>query len=387
MDKAQPVWVKRAAAASVRASANYTFVPITILPDMLAATLTPTPTTTAKCMLIHWNKSLKAHNTFGINASAKMLVTVESVEDLQRVLRQPKLKDELKMVIGGGSNLLLTQDFPGLVIHNDIRGFETVKEDAYHVWLKVGAGEGWHDVVLRSLDMNLSGIENLSLIPGRMGAAPMQNIGAYGVELKETFESLEAVDINTGALVTFDNAACEFGYRESVFKNKHKGQYVITSVTLRLNKVFKPHVDYGDIKKTLDDMRVTELTPHAVSQAVIKIRQSKLPDPAVIGNAGSFFKNPSIPAEQYKSLQEKHPLIPGYTNAEGTVKVPAGWLIEQCGWKGKQVGNTGSHKQQALVLVNYGGATGIEVLTLAQEIHNSVLEKFGIEIIPEVNVV
>jgi UDP-N-acetylmuramate dehydrogenase len=354
---------------------------------MLAATLTPTPTTTAKCMLIHWNKSLKAYNTFGIDARAKMLTTVESVEDLQRVLRQPKLKDELKLVIGGGSNLLFTQDFPGLVIHNDIKGFDVVKEDAYHTWVKAGAGEVWHDFVLRSLEMGLSGIENLSLIPGRCGAAPMQNIGAYGVELKETFDSLEAVDIDTGALVTFDNAACEFGYRESVFKNKHKGKYVITSVTLRLNKVFKPHVEYGDIKKTLDDMHVSELTPQLVSEAVIKIRQSKLPDPAVIGNAGSFFKNPSIPTSQYKSLQEKNPLMPGYPQADNTVKVPAGWLIEQCGWKGKQVGNTGSHKQQALVLVNYGNASGIEVLTLAQEIHNSVLEKFGIEIIPEVNVV
>lgn len=354
---------------------------------MLAAPSLSAPPTTARCMLIHWNKSLKAYNTFGIDARAKMLTTVENVDDLQRVLRQPKLKDELKMIVGGGSNILLTQDYPGLVIVNDIKGIEVVKEDAHCVWVKAGAGEVWHDLVLRTLEMGLSGIENLSLIPGRCGAAPMQNIGAYGVELKETFDSLEAVDMTTGALVTFDNAQCEFGYRESVFKNKHKGKYAIVSITLRLNKVFKPHVEYGDIKKTLDDMRVTELTPQLVSQAVIKIRQSKLPDPAVIGNAGSFFKNPSIPADQYKSLQEKHPLMPGYTNADGSVKVPAGWLIEQCGWKGKQVGNTGSHKQQALVLVNYGGATGMEVLTLAQEIHNSVLEKFGIEIIPEVNIV
>jgi UDP-N-acetylmuramate dehydrogenase len=354
---------------------------------MLAATLTPTLPSTTKCMLIHWNKSLKAYNTFGIDARAKMLTSVESVEDLQRVLHQPKLKDELKMVVGGGSNILLTQDFPGLVILNDIKGIEVVKEDGNHAWVKAGAGEGWHEFVLRTLEMGLSGIENLSLIPGKCGAAPMQNIGAYGVELKETFDSLETVDMTTGALVTFDNAACEFGYRESVFKNKYKGTHAIVSITLKLNKVFKPHMEYGDIKKTLDELRVTELTPQLVSQAVIKIRQSKLPDPAVIGNAGSFFKNPSIPAAQYKTLQEKNPLIPGYTNADGTVKVPAGWLIEQCGWKGKQVGNTGSHKQQALVLVNYGGATGREVLTLAQEIHNSVLEKFGIEIIPEVNVV
>lgn len=387
MDKATPWWVNRRLQRRVAVTAIYTFVRTVAAIDMLANPTLSAPPLTARCMLIHWNKSLKTYNTFGIDARAKMLTSVESIEDLQRVLRQPKLKDELKMVVGGGSNILLTQDFPGLVILNDIKGIEVTREDANHTWVKAGAGEGWHEFVLRTLEMGLSGIENLSLIPGKMGAAPMQNIGAYGVELKETFDSLEAVDMETGALVVFDNAACEFGYRESVFKSKHKGRYAIVSVTLQLNKVFKPHVEYGDIKKTLDDMRVTELTPQAVSDAVIKIRQSKLPDPAVIGNAGSFFKNPSIPSVQYKSLQEKNPLIPGYTNADGSVKVPAGWLIEQCGWKGKQVGNTGSHKQQALVLVNYGGATGIEVLTLAQEIHNSVLEKFGIEIIPEVNVV
>lgn len=338
-------------------------------------------------MLIYWNASLKQLNTFGIEANAKMLTTVESVEDLQRVIKQPKLKDELKLVLGGGSNLLLTQDFPGVVIHNNIMGVEVEKEDDAHVWVRAGAGELWHDFVLKTLQMNLSGIENLSLIPGRVGAAPMQNIGAYGVELKETFDSLQAVDIDTGAMVVFNNEQCEFGYRDSVFKNKYKDKFVITSVTFKLNKTFTPRLEYGDIRKTLADLNISDINPTTVSQAVIHIRQNKLPDPSVLGNAGSFFKNPVVPKDKYENLLTQFPGIPGFHQHDNLVKIPAAWMIEQCGWKGKRVGDAATHEKQPLVLVNHGQATGRDILTLAQQIHNAVLDKFGVEIIPEVNII
>ena len=266
-------------------------------------------------------------------------------------------------------------------------GIEVIKEDAYATWIKAAAGEPWHPFVLFCVDRNLAGIENLSLIPGQVGAAPMQNIGAYGAEIKDTCEEVEAVHIETGEAVVFKNEDCDFGYRESVFKNKYKDQFVITAVTFRLNKIFKPRISYGDIRHTLEEMRVQEITIKAVSDAVIKIRSAKLPDPKVIGNAGSFFKNPVVSKKQFTALISKYPLMPNYPQRNGEMKIPAGWLIEQCGWKGKVVGHTGAHKSQALVLVNYGGATGEEVYRLALEIQKSVLEKFGIEILMEVNLV
>lgn len=338
-------------------------------------------------MKLQTQVSLKPYNTFGIDAVADYLVEVHTVEEIREVLANERLKALPRLILGGGSNVLLAGDYHGLVILNRLKGIERLHEDPYHVWIKASGGEVWHQVVLYAIANNLAGIENLSLIPGSVGAAPMQNIGAYGVELVSVFDSLEALNLQTGEVEVFDAEACQFGYRESVFKTSLRGQYFILSVTLRLNKSPKFQVNYGDIKQTLADMRVYELSIKAVSDAVIKIRQSKLPDPNELGNAGSFFKNPEIPQAQYDELQEKYPLMPSYPTQPGMVKVPAGWLIEQCGWKGKRVGNTGSHARQALVLVNYGNATGHEVWALAQHIKQSVKDKFDIDINPEVNVV
>lgn len=338
-------------------------------------------------MVVKTNQDLESCNTFGISVEAKYFVEIESVDHFRSLIEDPKFKAEEKLILGGGSNILFTKNFDGLVIKNSIPGIEVVKEDPYNTWIKVAAGEPWHPFVLYCVEKKLAGIENLSLIPGLTGAAPMQNIGAYGVEVKDTCEEVEAVNISTGESEVFTNAACEFGYRESVFKHKLKGQFLITAVTFKLSKIFKPHINYGDIKRTLEEMRVQEITIKAVSDAVIKIRSSKLPDPKVIGNAGSFFKNPVVTKKQFNALIAKHPLMPNYPQKNGEVKIPAGWLIEQCGWKGKVIGHTGAHKSQALVLVNYGNATGDEVYRLALDIQQSVMDKFGIEILPEVNLV
>jgi UDP-N-acetylmuramate dehydrogenase len=336
-------------------------------------------------LTIQSNVSLKPYNTFGIDVTARYLVEVDSDQDIQTLLQLPDVQTLPKLILGGGSNLLLTQDFNGLVVKINLKGIETVKEDQNHVWLRAGAGESWHDFVMYSVEKGLGGIENLSLIPGTVGAAPMQNIGAYGVEIKDTFDRLEAVDIATGVRRIFSNTDCHFGYRNSVFKNEAKGQYIITSVQFKLNKTPNLQLSYGDIQKTLEQMGVKEPTIKAVSDAVIKIRRSKLPDPAEIGNAGSFFKNPEIPAIQFNSLKIQYPDIPGYIIDDETVKVPAGWLIEQCGWKGKRFGNIGVHARQALVLVNYGGGKGTDIKQLAEKVQASVAEKFGITLHTEVN--
>ncbi|MBK9730644.1 MAG: UDP-N-acetylmuramate dehydrogenase [Chitinophagaceae bacterium] len=338
-------------------------------------------------MKIETNKSLQSYNTFGIAVTAKYFAEITSTEEFKALVSDPEFKNENKLILGGGSNILFTKNFDGLVIKNSIAGINVVKEDIYHTWVKAGAGEPWHPLVLFCVAHNLAGIENLSLIPGCVGAGPMQNIGAYGVEIKDTCEEVEAMNMLTGEKRIFSNADCEFGYRESVFKHKLKDQFLITAVTLRLNKIFKPHINYGDIKRTLEEMRVNEITIKAVSDAVIKIRSTKLPDPKVIGNAGSFFKNPVVSKKQFNALIAKNPLMPNYPQKGGEMKIPAGWLIEQCGWKGKVVGHTGAHKSQALVLVNYGDATGDEIYNLALDIQKSVLEKFGIEITPEVNLI
>ncbi len=343
-------------------------------------------------MNIQENVSLKLYNTFGIEAKACQFAEIRSVDDLQEILRNPAYASLPTLIIGGGSNLLFTRNFEGLVLKISIQGIEAVREDAQHVWLKAGAGVSWHQLVLYSIEQGLGGIENLSLIPGTVGAAPMQNIGAYGVEIQDTFDSLEAVERQTGALKTFYAQDCHFGYRESVFKNVLKDRYIITSVTLRLSKQPVINTSYGDIEKILAQ-RQSENGHHfvpgirEVSDAVICIRQSKLPDPAVIGNAGSFFKNPVIPQQQYEQLKKTFDQIPGYALPDQTVKVPAGWLIEQTGWKGKRVGDAGVHDRQALVLVNHGSASGEEIKALARQIQASVYEKFGIEIMPEVNMV
>ncbi len=338
-------------------------------------------------MNIEYDKSLQHYNTFGIDVSARYFAEIKSLEDYRILINDPELKKEKKLILGGGSNILFTKDFDGLVIKNSLNGIDVIKEDAYNVWVRAAAGEIWHPFVLFCVERKLAGLENLSLIPGQVGAAPMQNIGAYGMEVKDTCDSVEAIHLETGVSIIFNNEDCEFGYRESIFKHRYKDQLLITAVTFRLNKIFKPKISYGDIRLTLEEMRAEEITIKAVSDAVIKIRSSKLPDPKDIANAGSFFKNPVVAKRSFNGLIKKHPLMPNFPQKNGMVKVPAGWLIEQCGWKGKVVGRTGVHKLQALVLVNYGGATGNEIYTLSLEIQKSVREKFEIEIVPEVNVI
>lgn len=338
-------------------------------------------------MNLQRNVSLKAYNTFGIEVKASKFARFESVQELQELLRHPEVKNEDKLVLGGGSNLLFTKDFDGVVLQNGIKGIEIISEDDEHALLKAGGGEVWHEFVLYTLEQNLGGIENLSLIPGTVGAAPLQNIGAYGVELKDVFHELEAVHIETGKTEKFNSLECRFGYRESIFKNKLKGQYIVTSVTFKLQKKHILNTTYGAISSILEELKVQQPTIHDVSSVVCHIRRSKLPDPAEIGNAGSFFKNPEIPLDQYLALKDVYPAIPSYPVSETTVKVPAGWLIEQCGWKGKVISNYGVHKNQALVLVNYGGASGTNIRQLALDIIQSVEDKFGIKLQPEVNII
>lgn len=335
-------------------------------------------------MKIIENHSLKAFNTFGIDKKSRFFTQAGDLDSLKKSLQWAKEKELQVLILGGGSNVLLTQDFPGLLIKIELKGIQVIQETADEIWVEVGAGENWHDWVLYALKHNWAGIENLSLIPGTVGASPMQNIGAYGVEIKEVFESLNALDRDSLDIVSFDSEACQFGYRESVFKHELKDRYVITSVVFRLQKKPKINVEYGAIQETLMKNGVKDLTIQAVSDAVVEIRRSKLPDPREIGNAGSFFKNPTISNEQFKSLKTDFPSIPGYP-VESGMKVPAGWLIEQAGWKGKKFGEVGVHAKQALVLVNYGNGDGKAIQELAQNIQDSVLEKFGIQLSPEVN--
>jgi len=328
--------------------------------------------------------SLLPFNTFGIEASAAHFTEVASVDELCRVLREavPPV-----LILGGGSNLLFTRDWPGTVVRNTIRGIEVVRRFKNRVWVRIGGGENWHGFVQWAVGQNLGGVENLSLIPGSVGAAPVQNIGAYGVELKDVFVGLEAVELTTGKIRRFSRPACRFGYRDSFFKQEGKGRYCITSVTLSLSTArHRINTGYGDIVRTLAEMGVAKPGIADVSAAVTRIRSSKLPDPARIGNCGSFFKNPEVERAVYAKIQETHPAAPHYDLPSGRVKIPAGWLIEQCGWKGKRVGNTGCHDKQALVLVNHGGATGAEVVALAQAIIGSVEKTFGVRLEPEVNI-
>lgn len=336
-------------------------------------------------MIVQKDVQLKSYNTFGIEATAKYFVEVSSIEQLKEILQSPDYQPTERLILGGGSNMLLTKDFDGLVIKIAIKGFEVVQENEDNIWVKAGAGVVWHDLVMHCVAQNYAGVENLSLIPGTVGAAPMQNIGAYGIEIKEVFEELQALEIATGEIRTFDKATCNFGYRESIFKHEAKGKYIILNVTFKLNKKPTFHVEYGAIKDTLTEMGVTEMSIKAISDAVIHIRQSKLPNPAEIGNAGSFFKNPEIPNTQFEALKAQFPTIPSYPVNETTTKVPAGWLIEQAGWKGQRFGNVGVHAKQALVLVNYGGGKGEEIKDLSQKIQASVKEKFGIQLSAEVN--
>lgn len=337
-------------------------------------------------MQIQHNLSLKKYNTFGIEAKAKQFVAVHSNEELKSVLENHQ--SDKKFILGGGSNMLLTQDINALVIHVDLKGKKVIKEDEDFVWVESLAGEIWHEFVLWTIDQNLGGLENMSLIPGNVGTTPVQNIGAYGTEIKDTFVSCEAMNIITQELKTFTKEECHFGYRESIFKHEAKDQFVITSVVFKLTKRnHKINTSYGDITKELEKQNVTIPTLKDVSNAVIAIRQSKLPDPKELGNSGSFFKNPIISKEAFEKVHALHPEMPHYVISETQVKVPAGWLIEQAGFKGKRFGDAGIHKNQALVLVNYGNATGQEILNVSKDIQATVLKQFGIAIEAEVNVI
>ena len=335
-------------------------------------------------MNIQENISLQRLNTFGIARNARFFTIVERIESLVEALSWANDHNEKVLILGGGSNILLTADFFGLVIKMEIQGIELIAEDDADFWVKVGAGVIWHDLVSYAIDQNWAGLENLSLIPGTVGASPMQNIGAYGVEIQDVFESLDALEKATLQIRTFSKQECEFGYRESVFKHELKDQYVICSVIFKLKKVPDLNIEYGAIRDVLREKGIVQPGIREISEAVIAIRTSKLPDPKVIGNAGSFFKNPTISTNQFNELKAVFPEIPGYVLDEG-VKVPAGWLIEQAGWKGKRFGEVGVHSKQALVLVNYGNGQGEEIISLAQQIQQSVMEKFDIQLQPEVN--
>lgn len=337
------------------------------------------------------NISLKKYNTFGINASAAYFCNFKTAEEAKELLafnkRLTSNGQQPALILGGGSNILFTKNFNGIVLKNEIGGIEKAAEDDEYVYVKAGAGVNWHSLVMHCIDNNFAGIENLSLIPGNVGASPMQNIGAYGVEIKDVFHQLEALNIEDGNIVEFNLNDCAFGYRESIFKRKYKNQFIITSVTYRLNKKATFNTSYGAIEQELEKMGVKTLSIRAISNAVINIRSSKLPNPEEIGNAGSFFKNPEIAKTQFENLKTAYPNIVGYVLENSNVKLAAGWLIEQCGWKGYRKGDAGCHAKQALVLVNYGNAKGNEIFSLSGEIIQSVKEKFGVDLEREVNIV
>jgi UDP-N-acetylmuramate dehydrogenase len=335
-------------------------------------------------MLIQNNVSLLPFNTFHIDALASHYVEISSLDDLREVVAQKLPQKHEVLVLGGGSNVLLMHNFDGLVLKNNLSGKQVVKETEEHVYVEAASGEVWHEFVLYCIAQNYGGLENLSLIPGSVGASPIQNIGAYGAEIKDTFFELEALHLHTGKTETFGLNDCHFGYRESVFKNKLKGQFFITSVTYKLNKNPIFRTDYGQIQAELDRLGVKDLSVKAISDAVCNIRRSKLPDPAQIGNAGSFFKNPVIPNEQFLQLKQQYPDISAYPAEHGT-KIAAGWLIEKAGWKGKTLDGYGVHKNQALVLVNYGGASGEQIYQLSTDIIADIQKTFGIALEREVN--
>ncbi|MBL7883374.1 MAG: UDP-N-acetylmuramate dehydrogenase [Bacteroidia bacterium] len=338
-------------------------------------------------MIIQENYSLKKLNTFGIDASAKYFATISNTDEFKEILSEESFNDIPKLILGGGSNLLFTKNFDGIVLKNNLKGITLVKENEQQVYIKASAGEVWHEFVMYCINNNYAGLENLSLIPGCVGASPMQNIGAYGVEIKDVFYELEALNVKDLSLRTFTNTDCKFGYRESVFKRELKNQYIITSVTFKLNKTPNFNTSYGAIEQELEKMGVKELNIQAISKAVCAIRSSKLPNPEEIGNAGSFFKNPEVSKNKFEQLKSKFPNIVGYELENGNVKLAAGWLIEQCGWKGKTLGDAGVHKLQALVLVNYANASGNEIYDLSEKIIASVKQKYDVALEREVNIV
>ena len=330
------------------------------------------------------NISLKNFNTFGVEAKAHYFVAVSNYDELKSLIANLKPAEGRHFVMGGGSNLLFTKDFDGWLLRNEIEGIEIVEETDNEVLIKVGGGENWSDLVDFTVEKGWGGLENLSLIPGTAGAAPVQNIGAYGTEQKDAFVRLEACNLITGKICHFNKLECDFGYRSSILKEAEKGKWFVLNVTYRLLKTPKLHLDYAPLRKAFENIPAEEITVKAVSETVKSIRRSKLPEPEDLGNAGSFFKNPVILHEKFLSIRQRFPQIPFYPSENGKAKIPAGWLIEQAGWKGKQVGNAGVHHQQALVIVNYGKATGKEILQLSKDIQKDVLQKFDITLEPEV---
>lgn len=336
-------------------------------------------------MKIKENISLKPYNTFGIDVLAKHFVSVSNLDELKNILLLKGYPD--KLILGGGSNILLTKNQKALVIHVNLKGITIISEDENSVIVKANAGENWHEFVLWCLDHDFGGIENLSLIPGNVGTAPIQNIGAYGVELKDSFISCEGLSLESNTIKSFSKANCNFGYRNSIFKQHEKGKYIITNVTFKLSKkTHKLNINYGSIASQLELMQITSPTIQEISKAIIAIRESKLPNPKEIGNSGSFFKNPIISKAHYVTLLENFPEIPSYTISDNEIKIPAGWLIEKSGFKGKRFGDYGVHKNQALVLVNYGNSKGSDILNLSKLIQKTIKRLFGISIEAEVNI-
>lgn len=334
-------------------------------------------------LALQYDLSLRALNTFGIEARARAYLAVEGVDTLRALRQDAALMALPRLVLGGGSNLLLTQDFPGLVLHMQGRGIAITGEDDDFTYVRAAAGENWHAFVQWTLAQGLGGLENLSLIPGSVGAAPIQNIGAYGIEIKDRFHSLLAFDLRSGELLTLDRAACQFGYRDSVFKQALRDHVVVLEVSFALPKRWQPNANYADVAQALQQQGITQPGPRDIAAAVIAIRTRKLPDPARIGNAGSFFKNPIVSASQRDALVARHADLVSYRQDDGSYKLAAGWLIDRCGWKGRSLGRAGVYEQQALVLVNRGGASGAEVAQLARAIQDDVLARFGVQLEPE----
>lgn len=335
-------------------------------------------------MIILENISLLPHNTFGIDAYSRYFTEYESVEELQEILKSDIFLNNEFLHIGSGSNLLFINDFDGIILHSKIKGIEALKETNEYIYFRVGAGETWDDFVQFAVDNGYGSIENLSIIPGEVGASAVQNIGAYGVEVKDVIEQVETIDLKTRQPKVFTNAECQFNYRDSIFKREKKNRYAVTYVIFRLSKKPIFHLEYGNLAEQL---KKAETNLKSIRSLIIKVREEKLPDPKKIGNAGSFFMNPIVSKEQYQELKTKYPAIPTYPISIFQVKIPAGWLIEQCGWKGKSYGNAGVYEKQALVLVNKGDATGQDVMMLANKITASVKDKFDIDIYPEVTIV
>ncbi len=343
-------------------------------------------------MQIEKNYNLTKLNTFGVNANAKFFAEIKSEADIPEFFNLPEFKNSKKMFLGGGSNVLFTKDFDGIVVLNKLKGIAPTEVGVPtgvgkdFVCIRAMGGENWQDLVLFAVNRGYWGIENLSLIPGTVGAAPMQNIGAYGAELKDTLVNIEAFEVETGVKKIFTKEECELGYRDSIFKNKLKDKYFISAVTFKLSKIPQPNISYKILSEYLRENDIETNNPKNISDGVAEIRRSRLPDPKIIGNAGSFFKNVFISLEKFNELKSKYPEIPSFQE-DKMLKIPAGWLIEQSGWKGKRIGNVGVHEKQALVLVNYGEATGLEILDLANKIIDSVKQKFGLELTPEVNLI